>query len=596
MSAFPDNPFATRQDWIDGLRGLLNPALDCLDAGRAGGFPGSSGSFSGSARTRLEAVVRILAGACFLARATGSLPRAETFRRILLNGTDPGHPAYWGEVRDYDQHIVEIAGLALALGLCPESLWEPLDDDQQAQVASWIARTNAAQPVPNNWILFRILTNAVLHRIGHPPAADPSETDWAGIDALYVGHGWYRDGPGGDQFDYYIPKGFHLYSLYAAYFHPALPEDRRERIFDRARAIAPAIAAWQSPDGLVLPFGRSLTYRFAVSAFWGALALHGLGDPAELRERACANLRWWARKPVCDSGGRLTIGFAYPNLNLAENYISPGSPFFAFHAFLPLVLPEDHPFWNPNTRPGKRESGTEITPIPEARQVICNDPDRDHHWALCGGQRANWPLRHHAEKYAKFAYSSRHGFQISGGVRGLNRLGFDNALAVSEEGDYWRLRESPEVEWQADRQGFRSVWDLPGWLRVVTEQAIRNGMEWRSHHIEVFRPLTLVEGGWCFPFDEPAAALDGREENTGPGFASLNRPGTAWFSGIRDAGETPREGSIILCEPNLNVLHNGCAIPYLSERLEPGRYDRESLVAGYGTEADFARTKTSPAS
>jgi len=40
---------------------------------------------------------------------------------------------------------------------------------------------------------------------------------------------------------------------------------------------------------------------------------------------ALRHLRWWAQRPITYNDGSLSIGYAYPNLNMAEAYNAPGS-------------------------------------------------------------------------------------------------------------------------------------------------------------------------------------------------------------------------------------------------------------------------------
>jgi hypothetical protein len=586
---FPSDPnSAHRENWAQGLGKLLFPALATVDATLVGAFPGGERAFFGRTAERLEAYARIATGAAFLSAASPGAAWERTFgeslQLTLVRGTDPAHPGFWGFPRDRDQRIVEMAGIAAAIGFAPGLFWEPLARSEQDRVANWLTSINHAAPNTNNWILFRIFTNAVLHRIGHGSKNDPSETDWAKVDALYLGDGWYQDGAQAGACDLYNPWGFHLYSLYCVHLHPAMPEARRASILQRALELAPALEALQSPEGLILPFGRSLTYRFASAAFWGALALAGADGPAgHWRALAARQLAWWAGQPIRDSQGRLTVGFQRANQNVAEHYNSSGGAYFALHAFAPLALPGSHAFWAETTaavKPGA-SAASDVLTIGPARMQVCADRERDHHWAICDGQTASWPLRGHAEKYAKFSYSCRHGFQVSGGARGLVRLGIDNTLAVSEGDEYWKLRDGPEIMACPCEDGLRSEWVLPGWLRVRTTQRIVDGMAWREHQIDVDRELELVEGGWCFPIDELRADEDGRSETLVQGEATLSRPG-AWFSAIWDAGEVTRRSEIVFPEPNLNPLHAVCAIPVLREKLLPGSYQRHTWVAGYG--------------
>lgn len=85
------------------------------------------------------------------------------------------------------------------------------------------------------------------------------------------------------------------------------------------------------PSGACIPFGRSLTYRFACASFWGALAFADVDLPGGLswgvvKGVYLRHLRWWFSRPeIFNSDGTLTIGWAYPNLNMAEAYNSPST-------------------------------------------------------------------------------------------------------------------------------------------------------------------------------------------------------------------------------------------------------------------------------
>ncbi|MFP4975550.1 DUF2264 domain-containing protein [Paenibacillus sp. CN-4] len=50
-------------------------------------------------------------------------------------------------------------------------------------------------------------------------------------------------------------------------------------------------------------------------------------------------------QPFFDRSGLLTVGYAYPNLVISENYNATGSPYSALKTFLLLALAEDSAFW-----------------------------------------------------------------------------------------------------------------------------------------------------------------------------------------------------------------------------------------------------------
>jgi hypothetical protein len=104
-----------------------------------------------------------------------------------------------------------------------------------------------------------------------------------------------------------------------------------------------------------------MTYRFAMSAFWSAIAFADVELPAPLswgviKGLHLRNLRWWARQPgAYNFDGTFTLGYVYPNHNMLENYNSPGSPYWACKAFLTLAVPESHPFWASEELPYPQE-------------------------------------------------------------------------------------------------------------------------------------------------------------------------------------------------------------------------------------------------
>lgn len=93
-----------------------------------------------------------------------------------------------------------------------------------------------------------------------------------------------------------------------------------------------------SDDGAEIPFGRSLTYRFAHAAFFAAYAFAGAQNESipwgAVRHTVLTNLHHWFQYPITNAAGVLTIGYQYPNLLMSERYNAPGSPYWAFKAFL----------------------------------------------------------------------------------------------------------------------------------------------------------------------------------------------------------------------------------------------------------------------
>ncbi len=221
-------------------------------------------------------------------------------------------------------------------------LWDPLNAAQRQNVYAWLDQINRHEVSPNNWCFFRILTNMTFERLGLPVNRERLHQDQAVIEHCYIGNGWYFDGHDG-QLDYYIPFAMHFYSLVWSALAPRGHEDLCRTYQKRSAEFAPQFAQWFADDGAELAFGRSLTYRFAHSAFFAALALAGVESLpwGAVRHLLLQNLRHWMNLPTTGPDGILTIGYQYPNLIMIECYNAHGSPYWSFKAFLFLALPVD---------------------------------------------------------------------------------------------------------------------------------------------------------------------------------------------------------------------------------------------------------------
>ncbi|MER2891238.1 DUF2264 domain-containing protein, partial [Escherichia coli] len=95
------------------------------------------------------------------------------------------------------------------------------------------------------------------------------ENHFAAMEHYYLGDGWYSDGPGRPR-DYYISMGFHFYGLIYAKLMADVDPTRCATLRDRAARFSSDFIHFFAEDGSAIPFGRSLTYRFAEAAFWSA--------------------------------------------------------------------------------------------------------------------------------------------------------------------------------------------------------------------------------------------------------------------------------------------------------------------------------------
>src|ERR1700712_697326 len=127
--------------------------------------------------------------------------------------------------------------------------------------------------------------------------------------------------------------------------------------------------------GSAIPFGRSMTYRFAMVGFWGALGFADVELPAPLtwgvvKGILLRHFKWWStQKDIFNNDGTLSLGYSYANMYLTENYNSPGSPYWCCLAFIPLALPETHPFWAASEEPYPSMSLPEVVALKYPKHI-----------------------------------------------------------------------------------------------------------------------------------------------------------------------------------------------------------------------------------
>lgn len=553
------NPFHSRADVQRAVTALFAPLLPHFSDGGARVRLGATGQLCDRAAADLEGFARPLWGLGPLAAGGGDFAQWEIYRRGLANGTDPAHPDYWGDVGDIDQRQVELAAIGFALRLRPDLLWEPLDDRARRNVAAYLVAAREHEFIDNNWKFFRVLIDLGLGACGI--AVDPVKREGylQDLEGFYMGEGWYRDGPV-RRVDYYIPFAFHYYSLLYARLgdDPARAATYRER----AREFATDIRHWYADDGAALPFGRSLTYRFAAAGFWGALAFADVEALpwGEIKGYYLRHLRWWARQPIADRDGVLSIGFGYPNLLMSESYNSLGSPYWAMKAFLPLALPESHPFWAAKEAPAPAFPNP--VPLRQPGMVAMHHPG--NLVVLSSGQE-HGRMRGAAEKYAKFAYSTRYGFSIEADDRNFAAAAFDGMIGFSDDGVHFRMRETNEVAMIA---GDRLFARWRPWPDVEVETWLVPAGPWhiRLHRITTPRALQATEGGFAIP----KADFGADTIETGPDRAIAH--GQNDLSVIIDLSDGPgrRRPRVLSPIANTNVMTAKTLLPQLAGQIAPG--------------------------
>jgi hypothetical protein len=559
MNPVADNPLQTRADFQRAVDQLFEPLQHHYSPGNARVRPTAGGAHFPAVAAELEGFARPLWGIVPLA-AGGEFDDWPRIREGIVNGTDPSHEEYWGNADDHSQKLVEMAAIGVGLALTPEHVWEPLSEDQRDRLVGWLNQINEAELYDCNWLFFRVMVNVGLRSVGARHDWERTQSSLDRLESFYRGDGWYTDGPKGEASptDYYLPWAMHFYGLVYATVVDDDPE-RADRFRERAAAFATHHAHWFDDEGRAVPFGRSLTYRFAQASFWGGLAFAGVNPLpwGEIRGIWARNVRWWLRQPIFTDGGLLSVGYRYPSLKLSESYNSPNSPYWAMKAFFPLALDSDHPFWQADEAPLPDLPATK--PQPEAKKVVCRDDD--HLFALSLPQDSV----HGREKYTKFAYSTEFAFSVASRRPGPGRAGHDSALALSLDGDQYKIPASAAAT-EVRGTTLRSRWEP--WDGVSVETWLAPALPWhvRVHRVETSRPIHSEEGGF---------ALDRTGDDDRERFTHDARDGTALarypsgMSGIADPlGE--RSAVVLHEEPNTNLNHPRTVVPTLRTSHDPG--------------------------
>ncbi|KAL3475180.1 hypothetical protein BJX99DRAFT_259647 [Aspergillus californicus] len=496
LKDFTNNPLTTRTDLLQAAHAILTPLHQHFSPHKASiTLPSSTGAHFDESAAQLEGFARPLWTVSALLHSLHSDPISSTETECikalaqpwitgLQTGTDPTHPEYWGPIHDMDQRMVEAEVIACALLFAPDEFFHSQSEGVQANVLSWLRGMNGKKMPPNNWRWFRVFSNLALVLVCGVPYSEVKgdvDGDLDDLDSFYVGQGWSGDGVwmsaeqedeeekeckrtgrreyvgGGRQMDYYsgsfaIQFSQLLYVKFAASLDPV----RAEVYLIRAREFGRTFWRYFDGDGAAIPFGRSLTYRFACAGYFAALAVTGVSDmPAPLDSVGSVkgfllrHLRWWMAnsQDIFYPDGTMNIGYTYPNMYMAEDYNSPQSIYWSLKSTLVLALPKTHAFWSsheiayPTLSLSPKTELSRVALIPEPTQILCNTPHRNGHtFLLSGGQFVSWPMKATQAKYCKFAYSSAFAFSVPTGPL-LQQIAPDNTLALSRDGgETWAVK------------------------------------------------------------------------------------------------------------------------------------------------------------
>ena len=561
----------SKEDFRKLLLEILRPLLPYYSEEKAELILGVTATNYDQKAIRLEAFSRPLWGLVPLWASGGSAPEFEQiYREGLAAGTKVGGKEYWGGFHAFDQRFVEMAAISYGMILAPDKLWEPLGDTQRDDVASWLYGINQYELPVCNWILFAVLVNLALKKLGRKYDADKLEQYLQGVETFYLGDGWYQDGDSGQK-DYYVSFAIHFYSLFYVKVMEKEDPERCARYRERAKNFARQFIYWFDDSGAALPFGRSLTYRFSQVSFFSACLMAGV-EPFSvgvMKGLIVRHLCNWMKKPIFDRDDILTIGYGYPNLIMGENYNGPGSPYWALKTFAILMLPDDHAFWkaSPEPMPPLREQ----IALPYADMLIRRYPG--HTTAFVPGRYSPYGHGQTPAKYGKFAYDTGFAFSVAKSTCEIAEAATDSMLAFVT-GGYVYPRRICKSFYVTDT-GIVSEWIPCEGIHVTTVITPTREGHIRRHLVISDKECIAYDSGFAVEID-----VEKEVQQAGEGTALLaNYYSSCLVRRLRGEGA----GEIIPTACNTNLLHAMTRIPAIKYQINKGRNEIETEIkAQYG--------------
>lgn len=260
LSGFSDNAFTTRSDLVHAAKSLLSAlksykspykARIRLSVATAAGFDETAAQLEGFARP-LWVVPFLLEDGC-------EALDLQSWIDGLRAGVDPESSEYWGDLGDFDQRMVEMESIAVALLARPDAFLDRLNDVHRKNLITWLRQINRHKIPQNNWLWFRVFVNLALIRSLGVPGDELQDEITAALntlDTFNIGQGWSSDGLWGDerkQADYYSGS-FAIQFAQLLYVRFAGEEDqpRAERYCQSAKEFGSVFWRYFDPDGMLL--------------------------------------------------------------------------------------------------------------------------------------------------------------------------------------------------------------------------------------------------------------------------------------------------------------------------------------------------------
>lgn len=540
----------SKQDFIDLMFQILDPLEPYYSKEKAFLKLGDTSAHYPDTSAWMEGFSRPLwALAPFFSGGGESAKFLKIYLKGLKNGTNPNAKEYWGTCHDYDQKLVEMAAIAYTLLLNKDWIFTSFTEQEKNRLMQWLEEINHNKCCDCNWRFFHILVNIAFQKCGHPYDKEGLKESLDFIDRCHTKDGWYKDGTNGDV-DYYNPWAFEFYGLVYAYFMEEEDPARSKQFKERAKAFGKEYVYWFSKDGSAIPIGRSLTYRFAQSAFY-AMCIVAKVYPLSMecmKGIIVRNLNYFCEKPIFDHSGIMTIGYAYPNLNMSESYNSPGSAYWAMKTFAILALDSEDAFFGCKAQALPKLS--KIKHLNNADMII-QRRSNGNVIAFPGGTKNGHVHGHTEEKYAKFAYSTKFGFSVMRSCMSITEAAADNVLSFEVFGHIYTRNKT--ISYEIKENEIYSQWEPIEGIRVKTTIHLTKEGHVRTHEIESDYDCVAYDAGFAIPVEEKSGC---------------------------EVFDVQKEGEEIILhpDPNTNLIASKTWIPVVKYQIKKGKQQIQTAV------------------
>lgn len=389
---------------------------------------------------------------------------ADYYRYQLINISNPESRSYIPHrTGGPSQTLLELGSLAISMKAAQEVLWNPLTKKQKDSLAATMLSYGEGPTIGSNWMFFNVFILSFLKDQGYAVNESYLESNLQKLLARYRGEGWYNDAP---AYDYYSAWAYQTYGpIWAEMFGKKQYPQYARQFMENQHDMVDNYPFLFSRDGRMNMWGRSICYRFAVTA---PLSLYeydksGNVNYGWMRRIASSTLLQFLERPEFLEDGVPTMGFYGPFAPAVQIYSCRGSVYWCGKAFLSLLLPENSNYWSATENNGPWEKELKKGEVYNKFQqgtnlLITNYPN-------CGGSEMHsWCHETVAKDWQKFRSTENY-----------------NKLAYHTEFPWMADGKNGEISMNYGTRNKKGEWEV---LRLYTFKSFENGIYRRDAVLE----------------------------------------------------------------------------------------------------------------